>query len=67
MSHCRACDHLLSDREASRTYKDSDEEVELCDPCFEEAFGYDALYPASPTELEVNELLKEKQIESNEG
>lgn len=34
MSHCKACDALLTDFEATRRYLKSKEEVELCNHCF---------------------------------
>jgi hypothetical protein len=43
MNHCRACNTLLSDREAARTYPDFADEIGLCDPCYEITFGYDTL------------------------
>jgi len=33
MSHCIACDRLLTATEAARKYKGSKEEVGLCDHC----------------------------------
>lgn len=35
MSHCLACDRLLTDKEAKRKYKSTDEEIGLCDHCLD--------------------------------
>lgn len=60
MSHCIACDRLLTDKEAARKHRDTNEEIGLCNNCLSEVLSIqaiplkDSLYDDAP--MGTNEL-----------
>jgi len=63
MSHCYACDKLLSDMEAKRKHKKTKEEIGLCDACLSTVLEIqyipidDNESANDDNELEIDELI----------
>ncbi len=54
--HCRACDDLLSDREATRKSSTTGEYYDLCDRCYK--LVMEDLYPESQEQDEIDDITK---------
>ena len=60
MSHCIACDRLLTDREAARTHRITHEEIGLCDKCLTSVEEVQYIPLSDP----VDEELSEQELDS---